>query len=256
MSIVELDHHIEHEDHPWTIAIPDHPGRAESAGFRSAKTLAHAIAKTIDGPPFYGDDHVQMHHGGSWYLFDDDGWFMVKAPAGIEWSAQFCADPSKVDRLRVDARRLYAAFPQTVPQMHAMGYPHAADLLDTPIRDAAGIAGWVDSIFNSCVPIPAARHTGVLPGGGGVHHYPTPITDIDLVRHDDYVLWVCDAETDTPAAVVPTAARGSGVGAVEVVYAHPGTPLRRRLDHAHANGESVVLPDDHPLAEQAFTRQR
>jgi hypothetical protein len=35
--------HTEHEDHSWTVDIPDHPGRTESTGFRRAKTTAHKI---------------------------------------------------------------------------------------------------------------------------------------------------------------------------------------------------------------------
>jgi hypothetical protein len=32
-------------------------------------------------------------------------------------------------------------------------------------------------------------HTGVLPEGAGVHNYPTPTTDVDRFRRDDFVLW-------------------------------------------------------------------
>ncbi len=72
--------HPEHEDYPWTIAVQD-------------------------------------HHGGGLWLKDDQGWFLVKNTAGIEWSAQFCADPTKVDQLRLNARRLYSAFPDAVTQL-------------------------------------------------------------------------------------------------------------------------------------------
>jgi hypothetical protein len=36
----------------------------------------------------------------------------------------------------------------------------------------------------------------------GVHHYPTPVADIQLVKYDDFQLWVTDGEGN-PAAVAP-----------------------------------------------------
>jgi hypothetical protein len=221
----------------------------------ASKKLADQIAQQAGGVDFWGTGAIQMHHGGSLYLLDDTGWFIVKNIAGIEWSAQFCADPAKVELLRQNAVRVYAAYPKTIPAMTALGYHAAEQVLTTPITDADGIALWVDSIFNSCVPIPDVRHTGVLPTGGGVHHYPTPITDIDLVKHDDFVLWVTDPQSGQPAAVVPTAPRGQGVSTVQVVYATPGTQLGDQLTAAHAGGQTLNLPGDHPLARAAFAHQ-
>ena len=68
------------------------------------------------------------------------------------------------------------------------------------------MAKWTDSIFNAGVPLHPTFHTGVLPAGGtqsppaaqadpepaGVHHYPTPIADIQLFKYDDFQLWVTD----------------------------------------------------------------
>lgn len=248
--------HPEHEDDPWTIEIPDHPARAESPGFVASKKLAHVILATLGvDASFYGIDVVQMHHGGSLWVLDANGWFMLQNEAGIEWSAQFCADPAKVDTLRVNAQRLYAAFPGTVPEMVRLGYKKAATILATPIADAVGIATWVDSIFNSCVPLPALRHVGVLPKGGGRHHYPTPITDIELVKHDDFVLWVNDPASGMPVAVVPTAARGVGSGAVRVVYTTPGTKLDARHQAHRSKGEALEYSARSPMARQAFHNQ-
>src|SRR6185437_15376447 len=123
---------------------------------------------------------------------------------GIEWSQQFCADPKKVDVLRRQARRLYAAFPGTIAAMEALsGRPDhpLQKMLDTEITTSEQVGDWVDSIFNASVPLCANLHTGVLkPSGdaaadalklhGGVHHYPTPITDIQLFKYDDFRLWV------------------------------------------------------------------
>jgi len=41
--------HTEREDEPWSIEIPDHPGRTESPGFRRAKEAMHRILAAIAG---------------------------------------------------------------------------------------------------------------------------------------------------------------------------------------------------------------
>jgi Family of unknown function (DUF6424) len=248
--------HTEHEDDPWTINIPDHPARTDSPGFVASKKLAHAILATLGvDSHFYGIEVVQMHHGGSLWLFDNQGWFMVQNEAGIEWSAQFCTDPAKAEALRQNAQRVHAGFPKTIPEMLRLGYTKAKAILETPISTAAGVATWVDSIFNSCVPLPAVRHIGQLPAGGGRHHYPAPITDIDLVKFDDFTLWVTDPVSGSPAAVVPVARRGSGNAQVRVVYATPGTKLQQRHATARAKGKALVLGATNPLAKQAFVDQ-
>jgi hypothetical protein len=185
----------------------------------------------------------------------------------MEWSQQFCADPRKVDRLRQFAQRVYKAFPQSIPAMrellHGGTYP-LEQMLDEKIETKEQVARWVDSIFNASVPLSARRHTGVIePNGhqaaapnveGGVHHYPTPITDIQLFKYDDFQLWVVDHEGQV-AAVTPAHPRGSGRSEVNVAFATPGSQLDRRWVTAHQKGEHLQLPGDHPLAQQAFIRQ-
>lgn len=39
--------HVEREDEPWAIEIPDHPARTESAGFRQAKEAMHKILAAV-----------------------------------------------------------------------------------------------------------------------------------------------------------------------------------------------------------------
>lgn len=247
--------HTETEGKSVTINIPDHPGRAESAGFVAAKKLAKKILATIPGGVF-GTDHVQMHHGGSLWAWDGTNWHLYLNTVGMEWSSQFCADPAKVELLRLNASTLYAAFPQTVPQMVALGYKKAQALLDTPITDAATIGAWVDSIFNSCVPLPAHEHTGTRPTGSGEHHYPRPITNIAFIKRDDFELWHDDPESGTPIAVVPTTHPGAvDAATVQVVYAQPGTKLHHRLRQAHDNGQILELAADHPITKAAFARQ-
>ena len=257
--------HTEHEDHPWTIEIPDHPKRADSPTYvASRKALAQITKEAQDF--FLGSGPYQDHHGGGLWLKDDEGWFLVKNLAGIEWSQQFCADPAKVDKLRIFAKRLCRAFPKTVPALHALlkAAYDPQELLDTPIKTQQDVGRWCDSIFNASVPLNAARHTGVLrPDGktaptaelqGGVHHYPTPITDIQLFKYDDFQLWVSDAENHL-AAVVPKHPRGSGKSDLVVAFATPGTKLHKDWLDAHERGEHLEVGGDSALAKQAFARQ-
>jgi hypothetical protein len=162
-----------------------------------------------------------------------------------------------MDRLRQNARRVYAAFPKTIPAMVQMGYKQAQAILETPITDANGMAIWVDSVFNSCVPLPTGRHVGTIAAThiGGRHHYPAPITDIDLVKHDDFNLWVIDPQSKQPVAVVPVAPRGSGIATVRVVHANPDTALGAQQAAAEKADTALTLDGSSSLAQQAFARQ-
>lgn len=280
------DTHTEQEDRPWTIQIPDHPKRTDSPAYVASRRAMNSIAGDVHDL-LYGKAPYQDHHGGGLWLKDADGWFLVRNLAGIEWSAQFCADPAKVDRLRLNARRLYAAFPDAVDALGIRG------LLDTPITDAGGIARWTDSICNASIPYPADLHVGVLPGHGigGVHHYPLPIAEIQLFKRDDFTLWV-----DTPdgglAAVVPVAPRFSGDGRTRLLFAaSPAaagdeTPIDKLIEPPPATmpesatagpddgllraprpeppgatttrrrpADPTILPADHPLSRKAFALQ-
>ena len=266
--------HPEHEDHPWTIQIPDHAKRTESRGYVASRATMNRLAKGAENLA-YGRAPFQDHHGGGLWLKDDDGWFLVRNLVGIEWSAQFCADPAKVDLLRQNARRLYAAFPDAVEELGIR------ELLDTPITDADGISAWTDSICNASLPLPAALHTGVLPKAstGGVHHYPTPIAEIELIKRDDFELWVRTPEGGL-AAVVPLAPRGSGDARTRLLLAAAPeeedrpTPIERLVGRPPATvagpaglaggdlagvepaeSDPTILPADHPLSRLAFVRQ-
>ena len=247
--------HTRGESHPWEINIPDHAGRKDSSTFRSAKRVAKKIMATLDGKEPFGPGPWQMHHGGSLWVYTGDEWRLFLNTVGIEWSAQFCADPAKVERLRQNALVLYAAFPQSIPEMERLGLTKAEEILSTPVTDAETVSVWVDSIFNSCVALPPVAHTAVLPTGGGRHHYPTPITDIAEIKYDDFELWVTDEETDTTVAVLPMSPRGSGDGRVTLTFAPPGHPLADRKRAAAERDERVVFDPDSPLARQAFAHQ-
>jgi len=294
--------HPESESHPWAIDVANHPARQDSPEYVAAKNKMNKIAAQATGL-IYGEGPYEDHHGGALWLQDSQGWFIVRNQAGIEWSAQFCAEPAKVDLLRQNAKRLYdLVAPQLKQQLDPDG------LLDTPIKDAAGVAKWTDSIFNAGVPLHPSVHTGVLPAGAapaagaeaapaaapapgaqappaagaqappaagaqappaagaqapsaaangqlaGVHHYPTPITDIQLFKYDDFQLWVTDQQGN-PAAVAPVDKRGSGNASVHVLYATPGSQLARQKSATERAGAPLILPPGHPLSMQAYQNQ-
>lgn len=239
--------HQEHEEEPWTINIPGHAQRSDSPEYVKSRQAMNDMASHIS-TLIYGQSPFEDHHGGGLWLKDGQGWFLVRNLAGIEWSAQFCADPAKVDLLRQNAQRVYAAFPDAVQELGIQS------LLDTPITDAAGIAQWTDSICNASVPLPTPAHTGVLPTGGGVHHYPSPITEITFFKREDFQLWVTDPQGN-PAAVAPVSPRGSGDGRVHVLWATHGSDLAGQVSDAEAQSKPLILGENHPMAQQAFVRQ-
>ncbi|GAA3169036.1 MULTISPECIES: DUF6424 family protein [Streptomyces] len=258
--------HPEHEDFPWTISVADHPPRTESPQYQASRKLMGKLVGTTDDWAFAPGPY-QDHHGGGVWVKDSDGWLCLFLPLGIEWSAQFCADPAKVDHVRRCAARVVGAFPDTLPGYASFGYDDGQRLLDNPIETAAQVAEWTDSIFNASVPLPAGTHSGVLPKSAGYHHYPKPIVDIDHFRYDDFTLFVTD-DSGRPAVVVPVSPRGSGDGRVRLLAAHAHSPYAKRLTspvraeqaaravEAPAPGEEKnVLPADDPLARQAFRKQ-
>jgi hypothetical protein len=107
----------------------------------------------------------------------------------------------------------------------------------------------------------------VLPGGGaqnppaaagqqpaGVHHYPTPVADIQLFKYDDFRLWVTDRKATRRGRAV--AQRGSGDASVHVLYATPGSQLARQKQAAESANTPLILGSDHPLSKQARQNQQ
>ena len=88
-----------------------------------------------------------------------------------------------------------------------------------------------------------------------MHHYPTPIVDIQLFKYDDFQLWVTDAQGN-PAAVAPVAPRGSGNASVHVLFATPGSQLAAQKQAAESVNAPLVLGPDHPLSQQAYVNQQ
>ena len=117
-------------------------------------------------------------------------------------------------------------------------------------------------------PAPSATGTQAPPAAGaqappaaanaqhaGVHHYPTPIVDIQLFKYDDFQLWVTDQQGN-PAAVAPVDKRGSGNASVHVLYATPGSQLAQQKHEKERVGAPLILGPDHPLSVQAYRLQQ
>jgi hypothetical protein len=237
--------------------VEGHAARTDSPEFVNARATLQKIVATLTPNP-YGPPPIQAHHGGSIWLYDGKAWHLVLNWAGIEWSAQFCCDPVKVDALRQNAEAVTAAFPQTIPQLKKLAYK-GMDLLSTPITDATGVAKYVDSIWNSCVPIPQSGHTGSVkalsPLSAGVHNYPETMCAIPRVMYADFVPFVADTATGTSAVVAPVAPRGSGDARVRVLFTEKGHPLAKRKAAARAKGAALILGPDNPIAKKAFAKQ-
>jgi Family of unknown function (DUF6424) len=245
--------HLESEDHGWTIEVGNHPERKDSAAYSRSRKLMIRLVE-LSQPWYLGDRPYQDHHGGGIWVKDEQGWLLITAAAGIEWSAQFCADPAKVDLLRQQANRIVAGFPATVPGYLELGYRDATALLGKPIVTVEDVAVWTDSIFNASVPMPVTLHSGVLPASAGYHHYPKPIVDIQLFKYADFNLFVKDDE-GKQVAVTPVGQRGSGDGRVALAWAPEGSASHRRLHAAHDAGKQLILDDKSTLARQAFAQQ-
>jgi Family of unknown function (DUF6424) len=248
--------HPRGETNPWKIWVDDHVERANSPEYVKSRKKMNELARTVAGF-YYGAAPYEDHHGGGLWLKDADGWFIVRNLVGMEWSSQFCADPEKVDELRLNAQRVYAAFPEAVKELGIR------QLLDTPITNAEDVARWTDSICNASLPLPKSLHVGVLPKpgkrengqeiAGGFHHYPAPIVDQQLFKYDDFQLWV--TEEEAPVAVVPVGERGSGDGRTAVVYASPGTELAAKKERAAKRRKALILDEDDLLSLRAFNDQ-
>ena len=237
-----------------TVHVDGHPERTDSPEFLHAKAAAHKILGSLTGI-FQGEGDYQMHHGGSLWLNDGNGWFLVLNEAGIEWSSQFCAEPAKIDALRANAERVYAGFPKSEAALTALGYPDT-HLLHDKITDATGVGKWTDSIFNSCVPLNQHYHIGFAKSGFvGEHNDPKPITDIQHFKVESFQLIVMDAATGGHAAVVPVAPPGSGNGQVEVIHTSADHPLQAQRVASHAAGQRLILSADNPISKQAFSKQ-
>ena len=121
---------------------------------------------------------------------------------------------------------------------------------DGAFRDGGESQTVIGVLPQGATPDPAA---GQEPAG--VHHYPTPIVDIQLFKYDDFQLWVTDGQGN-PAAVAPVSNRGSGDASVHVLYATPGSQLAQQKQAAESANLPLILGPDHPLAQQAYTNQQ
>ena len=84
----------------------------------------------------------------------------------------------------------------------------------------------------------------------GPAHYPKPIVDIELFKHDDFTLFVTDDDGQT-VAVTPVGRRGSGDGRVALVW----SPTPTTAAAASTTRKRTILPAGSTLARQAFAAQ-
>ena len=255
--------HPESESHPWEINVPNHATRTDSPEYVAARNKMNEIAGQAAGM-IYGSGPYQDHHGGALWLQDSHGWFLVRNQAGIEWSAQFCcADPAKVDLLRQNAKgsmtssrrrsssNLTPAACWIPPFRMPPEWPSGPTRYSTPACHCTRLS------TPACCPRAGhrIRPRRESPQPAGVHHYPTPIADIQLFKYDDFQLWVTDQQGN-PAAVAPVDKRGSGNASVHVLYATPGSQLAQQKHEAESAGAPLILGPDHPLSEQAYQNQQ
>jgi hypothetical protein len=59
--------HKESEEHPWTIDVPNHPGRQDSPEYVASRKQMNQMATGSAGL-MYGPGPYQDHHGGSLWL--------------------------------------------------------------------------------------------------------------------------------------------------------------------------------------------
>lgn len=247
--------HTEHEDHGWTIEIGDHPGRTDSPLYLRSRACMVKAVQSVQ-PWFFGDKPYQDHHGGGIWLRDAEGWFLVKNLAGVEWSAQFAGTAAKFEALRKNAERLVKGFPLTeVAYVNELGMtPDDLAILHRPIVTKDDIAAWTDSFWNASVPLPAGFHTGVInandPQQGGVHHYPTPITDIQFFKDDAFTLWT--QVSNQRVALAPADFGSKSVRVLHVAADPSLMALSNMTLGAGALAEGDVLTPDHPLAKAFF----
>jgi hypothetical protein len=242
--------------------VEGHAARADSPEFVSARNALHKILAEIKqqtGKAFYyGDTPVQAHHGGSIWVHDGSNWRMYQNLAGIEWSGQFAADPKKVDILRQNAKALVDHFPATLGKLKDVGYTDAEKILNTPIEDMTGVSLFVDSLFNACVPLPQAVHTGAISAtdtrAAGKHTYPTPNDDTIFFCRDDFQAFVYEPKNKSTYNVAPVATSGPDARKVRVLGVHTEStnPLHVKRQKAIASGKALVLDADDPIAKKAF----
>jgi hypothetical protein len=82
------------------------PAPAGQPAVSVARPKMAELVRSLPGILLPARGAYRDHHGGGLWLNDADGWFLVRNLAGTEWSARFCADPAKVDLLRVNAKRI------------------------------------------------------------------------------------------------------------------------------------------------------
>jgi hypothetical protein len=238
--------------------VEGHPPRADSPEFVKARATLHKILAEL-GDNFYGHgdgkDSIQAHHGGSlWCKADEGKWVLFINIAGVEWNEQFSAAFEKIDLLRQNAKRMVDAFPKTRQALKDLGYD-PDPVLDTPVTDAESCSRYVDSLWNSCVPLPQKVHTGTLSDKDerscGIHNYPLPAWNLNFLARPDFKPFVKIGKVE---AVVGRVSHDPADKRVRLLGVHGDRkhPLHRLHQDAEAQGKAVVLEEHDPVSKAAF----
>jgi hypothetical protein len=121
--------------------------------------------------------------GGSCWLWDarnpnpTGNWLLVLNRWSVSPLAVAYVLPAKVDAVRTQAETLVNAFPGTVQRLAALGCDHA-EIVHKPIRTLSDVVDWTWSIWNACVPSPAAAPDPYL--------YPQHIVSTQVLGRSDF----------------------------------------------------------------------
>ena len=180
----------EHEDFPWTIAVVDHPPRKDTPAYGRSRRLMIKLVGTLPDWVLAGDAY-EDHHGGAVWVQDAAGWLCLQLPLGIEWSAQFCADPAKVDRLRQYAVAGGRGLSGHAARLHGAGLQGRRPSAHDPDHDRGPGLGLDGLDLQRLAPAAAGRAHRRPPRGRRLPplpeadrgHRPLPVRRFPALRH-------------------------------------------------------------------------
>jgi hypothetical protein len=164
-------------------------------------------------------------------VFDQtyESWRLFRNLETIYEGAENCSDPVKVEQLRRNTANLISHYPNTVPALEKLGI-RVKQLLNRPIKTQADVTAWADSVFN------------VGPVTPGV---PDHIAQAQALAYDDFHIEISRGRGATPAYVVPTAPRGSGISST-LDFTRPGLKAtfgpRNEISKAAFADQNGVVP--------------
>jgi hypothetical protein len=142
-------------------------------------------------------------------VYDGSEWKVFRNYLTIYQGAENCADPAKVDVLRLNVIDLLDHYPDTIPQLEKLGTRVRA-LLNRRIETFDDVLAWSYSPFN-VGPVASSKPPA------------THISETVQLAYDDFIIEVKSGKES--ACVVPAAPRGEGVNAT-FDFTIPGSKKR------------------------------